>query len=444
MHETWKRRTRRVLVPWMLLLALSVAGSAEAKVWTVTNDNDNGAVGTLRHAVTNATSGDEIRIPILALVLENQIFVNKNLVIVGTCPDGAPHVKQLAEDRVMEIAPGVTCTLRNLRLTGGKPKGGHGGGIRNQGTLEMVDCTIQGNYTRNYNGGGIHNGGTLTLSGCTVTGNRVYGSLACGGGIFTYGAPLTLKNGCTVKDNGYENILGSYVSDGTNTIGDTPGRSSVALEGLASGSSPTPESTVGEPDVQILSQDLRNEKSSIFQDVAQVLSADLGGLPAPSTGEAGMNATLYNAFTYEDLPLDDASGAGAIVVEFTASWPERVRYYAALARSDGSGYELPLRGVRFEIQPGQELPGEVTPPDFYIPGEGLMTWQHTVTDGGSFDLNPAPGAVTFRTVSLRAAAPTPAPDGTAAGGGGCRTGTGLGALLFLPGLFLPLRRRRNG
>jgi hypothetical protein len=45
----------------------------------------------------------------------------------------------------------------------------------------------------------------------------------------------------------------------------------------------------------------------------------------------------------------------------------------------------------------------VTPPDFYVPGEGLMTWKNIVTDNGSYDLNPTVGEVTIRVCSVRAA-----------------------------------------
>ena len=63
-------------------------------------------------------------------------------------------------------------------------------------------------------------------------------------------------------------------------------------------------------------------------------------------------------------------------------------------------------------------------------GEGLMTWRNVVTDGGSFDLNPVAGVVTFRVCSVRAAE-TAENSGS---GGGCNAGAGAGfaplALLF--------------
>jgi Synergist-CTERM protein sorting domain-containing protein len=121
-----------------------------------------------------------------------------------------------------------------------------------------------------------------------------------------------------------------------------------------------------------------------------------------------------------------------LVVEYTASWPENVRYYSLFSKADGSGYENPGRGVQFEIKAGQSLPDDATPPDFYEEGEGLMTWRNVVTDGGSFDLEPAPGIVTFRVCSVRAAEAT-----GNTGGGGCDASGGFAPLALLL-LALPL------
>ena len=102
---------------------------------------------------------------------------------------------------------------------------------------------------------------------------------------------------------------------------------------------------------------------------------------------------------------------------------------------------MPGRGVQFELQPGQTLPDGVTPPDFYVPGEGLMTWRNVVTDNGSYDLEPTTGIVTFRVCSVRAAEAT----GDTGSGGGCNAGASTGslplALLLIVPLFLTGKRR---
>ena len=57
-----------------------------------------------------------------------------------------------------------------------------------------------------------------------------------------------------------------------------------------------------------------------------------------------------------------------------------------------------------------------------------MTWRNVVSDGGSYDLNPTAGVVTFRVCSVRAAETA----GDKGSGGGCNAGAGFAptALLF--------------
>ena len=134
-----------------------------------------------------------------------------------------------------------------------------------------------------------------------------------------------------------------------------------------------------------------------------------------------------------------------LVIEFTASWPENVRYYAAFAEYESEtagaqsvkGYVIPDRGVQFELQPGQPLPDGVTPPDFYENGEGLMTWRNVIADNGPFDHNRETGVVTFRVASVRAEAQT-APTG----GSGC-SAVGASPFALLPALPLVFLRKKR-
>ena len=323
--------------------------------------------------------------------------------------------------------------------------GGDGGGIGNSGVLEMKKCTIANNDSGG-KGGGIYlppeqygEAGTVTLKDCDVTNNAA----SSGGGIFNSAgaAGCTLKDKTAVKNNSPDQIAGPYKADGDCEIGSNPNRSATAFSGYSGETEPEPRSIVGDADVAQVKSALADPNSDLFAAVSDALSQDLGG----TSGDAA--ATLYYANTFEGVAIESQD----LVVEYTASYPARARYYALFSRSDGSGYEMPASGVQFELQPGRTLPDGVSPPDFYVPGEGLMTWRNVVTDGGSYDLEPAGGVVTFRVCSVRATETV----GDTGSGGGCNAGEGaaegapLALLLALPLLnFLnpkgdvPKRRER--
>jgi len=331
------------------------------------------------------------------------------------------------------------CTIRNNRST---MRSHSGGGVYTIGTATMSNCTVQGNSAAT-DGGGITTRGHLLLIRCTVANNTA----AYGGGIYSgrYNAYLIFY--CRVQGNTPDQIQGPYMADETCQVGDIPGMASVAFGGIPDGVSPQPRKTSGEADVTAVESDLKKPESSLFAAVKSALAADLGGLTGDvSAGLSGMNATLYDAFAYEDIPLSDTSGEGKLEVEFTASWPKNVRYYAALAEYEDAaagaravkGYVIPERGVQFEIKPGQSLPGGMEPPDFYVEGEGLMTWRNVVEDNGPFDHNRAAGMVTFLAVSIRAEAQT-APTG----GSGCSSATASPFALLLGVPLLLLRKTRR-
>ena len=68
-----------------------------------------------------------------------------------------------------------------------------------------------------------------------------------------------------------------------------------------------------------------------------------------------------------------------------------------------------------------------------------MTRRNVVTDGGSYDLNPTAGVVTFRVCSVRAAEAV----GDKGSGGGCNA-AGFAPLALLLGLPLIVLVRKGG
>ena len=314
-----------------------------------------------------------------------------------------------------------------------------GGGLSIEGNCDpkVTGCTFSENGARY--GGGIQTRSTFILA---VKDSSVSGNIASeGGGIHIARDSSCSLSGCTIKNNREDEINGDYTSDGTNIIGNTPNKSATAFSGFSGASEPEPRSITDDADVAQVKRDLADPASNLFTSVKTALSNDLGGISGDTTVSlAGITARLYYANTFEGVAIESRD----LAVEYTASYPESARYYALFSQADGSGYELPSRGVQFEIKAGQSLPDGVTSPDFYEEGEGLMTWRNVVTDGGSFDLNPATGVVTFRVCSIRAAETTENPG---SGSGGCNAGGGTGftpamLLLLVPVPAFLFRRRR--
>ena len=476
----------RILGGLALLWGLLVApGMGEGTTWVVNSGADDGGAGTLRAAVLGAVDGDTIvfssAVPLVSL--SDYLFLNKALTLRGPV-----QIRQISTGkRVLYVTK--DCTLEHLELFGGNLSTGNGtmgAGVVNYATLTMKNCTVRDNT----GGGGIHNGENLILRNCRIANNSANGSTKAGGisnTDFGYSAVSvtmsdcivennTCSNGnaggmyngvkgtvsmarCTVRNNGNSGLGGglylsmystttltdhtfvtgntpdqiccgygaSYTADATCQVGSAPNSSAYIVLGHA-GATPSPRNTAGEPDVLQVGQDLANASSALKKNLASALSQDLGRVGGVEPGRC--STTLYYANTFENVAVVSRD----LSVEYTASWPEHVRYYALFSRADGSGYELAERGVQFELEAGQSLPEGVTPPEFYTSGEGLMTWRNVIADGGSYDLNPTAGVVTFRVCSVRAAALTENPGS----GGGCHAGEGAGFAPLVLLLALPL------
>ena len=104
------------------------------------------------------------------------------------------------EFRLLKVAG--TLTLRGLTLRSGGATGINtnlfGGGIFNTGTLALTNCSLTGNTADL--GGGIFNTGTLALTNCSLTGNTNVSGIGGGGGINNQGT-LDLHQLFTLADN---------------------------------------------------------------------------------------------------------------------------------------------------------------------------------------------------------------------------------------------------
>ena len=316
--------------------------------------------------------------------------------------------------------------ISNIRARGNDPAA-----VR--ATVTLNGCTIENNAFKGGPGGAIYNEDILVMNNTVVRKND--GTKGGGGLCLGPRSNTALTNGCRVTGNNPAQVCKKtsqfsspvFTYDDTCTIGDAPNRSATAFSGYSGETEPEPRSIIGDADVNDVQGALSDSGSDLFAAIKGALSSDLGRTPggtgATLASLAGLTASLHYANTFEDVALTSTD----LSVEYTASWPESVRYYALFARADGSGYELADRGVQFEIKAGQSLPDGVTPPDFYVPGEGLMTWRNVITDGGSYDLNPTVGVVTIRVCSVRAAEIV----GDKGSSGGCNAAAGAGGALLL-------------
>ncbi len=114
---------------------------------------------------------------------------------------------------VFEVGSGVTATLSGLTISGGATSGS-GGGLYNNGTTTLTNCTISGNSSGS--GGGVWNNGTAALTACTISGNSAFE----GAGLYNIssGTGTMTLTGCTISGNSAEGNGGGGVNDGTATM----------------------------------------------------------------------------------------------------------------------------------------------------------------------------------------------------------------------------------
>ena len=224
-------KTKRPLL--IILLGLSLAfllfgvqpESVHAATITVNTslDEQDGSCSdvdcSLRDAIQTAAAGDTIifdaslsgQTIYLAL---GQLTIGKGLTIDGSSLSDHIDISGNNTFRVFLTYSQAEVTLRDLDIVDGHVADGSGGsGIYNQRDLTVIGCTISDNTTPN-NGGGIRNTGTLTVVDSVVSGNAA----GYGGGIRNEGV-LTVFNS-TVSDNtadfggGIDNYVGSMIVDG--------------------------------------------------------------------------------------------------------------------------------------------------------------------------------------------------------------------------------------
>jgi parallel beta-helix repeat protein len=140
-----------------------------------------------------------------SIVLDTSVTIDggtKAPVLSGGCPDCGVGGSQSPTTGYRVFVVHSTATAVNLvglTITKGNSHGGAHGGILNQGTLTLTNCTVTGNTATGYGGGIGNDGGALTLVNSIVSSNLA--TYPSGGGIYnTNNGTVTLQNS-TVSGN---------------------------------------------------------------------------------------------------------------------------------------------------------------------------------------------------------------------------------------------------
>ena len=174
----------------MIVFSIIIAGTVSAANIPVTPGSD-----AIKNAINTASDGDTLNLSD-GTYNEHDIVVNKNLTITGpktsnnNPPTAVIDAQQLG--RVFTINSGVIVNLQYLTIQNGNKV--TGGGIYNNGKLNVQRCSIQNNNGSKYVlGGGVYNdvNGTLTIMDSNIFNNSA--SFGHGAGIDNFGT-LNLIN----------------------------------------------------------------------------------------------------------------------------------------------------------------------------------------------------------------------------------------------------------
>jgi hypothetical protein len=206
-----------------------LANAPPPTVWMVTNTNDSGS-GSLRALIAGARAGDTITfaltypssgVPSKIKLSSGPLLINKSLTISGP---GSSYLAISGEnvDAVFVVNGATTATISGLTIEYGNNFLGNC--IYNAATLTLTDATVascgtgvQPDGSTYYSphgqfGGGIFNQGILDLVNTRVWNNDVGCDCAryvgVGGGIFNYFGAVTLSNSDVSYNATHGNVTG--------------------------------------------------------------------------------------------------------------------------------------------------------------------------------------------------------------------------------------------
>lgn len=138
--------------------------------------NHNGPKATIKNAVDTVQDNGIIEVA-SGIYRENGIYVYKDITIHGqanTVVDG------FSSDRIFTVNKSASLTITDMTLINGRNV--NGGAIYNNGTLNVINCSINNCKAVNGDGGAIYNLGYLNVSM-----SKLYNNIAANGGaIYCY------------------------------------------------------------------------------------------------------------------------------------------------------------------------------------------------------------------------------------------------------------------
>ncbi|NYB52996.1 MAG: DUF11 domain-containing protein [Methanobacteriaceae archaeon] len=206
-----------LLLGLLLLLFATVSTVTAANTIYVNNatgndDNDGLTPATAKATIQNGTNtvDDGGTVFVADGTYPEHIIIDKNVNLIGQSQTGT-IIDGTNNGRPLTIQWGTTVNLNKLTIQNGRATGNIGGGVYNQGNLNMTQCTVSGNTANR--GGGIYNRGNLNMTQCTVSGNT---AIYDGGGIYNTGK-LNMSQ-CTVSGNTAAATGAGVFDSGTSTM----------------------------------------------------------------------------------------------------------------------------------------------------------------------------------------------------------------------------------
>ena len=172
---TMKKALQLFIILTVFMLSVGILSAATH----VVTDNGNSGAGTLRQAISDASSGDEILFSFpntsSTISISSELSINKNLTIDGSNLLGGGKyitIEQTGSYRVLNMSGNVT--LENLIISGADASSNYGGGIFcNSSILTLDNITITSNKALSGAGIFMNNNSSATIRNSTITNNSI-------------------------------------------------------------------------------------------------------------------------------------------------------------------------------------------------------------------------------------------------------------------------------